>query len=175
MARLLLNFCFLKITFIFPPFVGVLPALRLIYKARCDVFEAYLPCRARVNYCGLNGRRLKACYGILLFFFSHCHCSWYCCCCGAAATIHAASPHVFQLLHFSVSWQRLSSPAPLPVPAVKRSLGSSQHSFYGFLIYARRTLFFFCRSLLFSLFCLLALLRKFIVLIYSSLLTENKN
>lgn len=69
MARLLLNFCFLKITFIFPPFVGVLPALRLIYKARCDVFEAYLPCRARVNYCGLNGRRLKACYGILLFFF----------------------------------------------------------------------------------------------------------
>lgn len=82
MARLLLNFCFLKITFIFPPFVGVLPALRLIYKARCDVFEAYLPCRARVNYCGLNGRRLKACYGILLFFFfSLCHCSWYCCCC----------------------------------------------------------------------------------------------
>lgn len=49
--------------------MGVLAALRLIYKARCDVFEAYLPCRARVNYCGLNGRRLKACYGILLFFF----------------------------------------------------------------------------------------------------------
>lgn len=146
-AGLLLNFCFLKITFISPPFVGVLPALRLIYKARCDVFEAYLPCRARVNYCGLNGRRLKACYGILLlFFFLLCHCSWYCCCCccccGAAATIHAASPHVFQLLHFSVSWQRLSSPAPMPVPAVKRSLGSSQHSFYGFLIYARRMLFF---------------------------------
>lgn len=122
-------------------------------------------------------------YFAVFLFFSLCHCSCYCCCCcfrcccccGAAATIHAASPHVFQLLHFSVSWQRLSSPAPLPVPAVKRSLGFSQHSFYGFLIYARRTLFFFCRSLLFSLFCLLALLRKFIVLIYSSLLTENKN
>lgn len=162
MARLLLNFCFLKITFIFPPLVGVLPALRLIYKARCDVFEAYLPCRARVNYCGLNGRRLKACYGILLFFFFFALpllvvlllllLSLLLCCCGAAATIHAASPHVFQLLHFSVSWQRLSSPAPLPVPAVKRSLGSSQHSFYGFLIYARRTLFFFAAPSCFRCF-----------------------
>lgn len=120
----------------------VLPALRLIYKARGDLLEAYLPCRARVNYCGLNGRRLKACYGILPFFFLLCHCCCCRCCCGAAATIHAASPHVFQLLHFSVSWQRLSSPALMPVPAVKRSLGSSQHSFYGFLIYARRALFF---------------------------------